>query len=162
MAHLATTAVTLTLLSVPSTAEPQAAPAATTTISVGDELALFKLDEEAVIDGRERFTPFSTKPSSAAAGAVAAGRLTPPRRLAGPDPEYTARAYEHEIEGRMAVECILGADGHVRKCRALKTLPFLERTAIDALEARTYAPAELDGRPIDVAYTFHLTFKMPR
>ena len=151
-----------------SAATPAAAPSAGTTTGAAapapaapsEELELFKLDEEVVIDGKA--AKASAAPTTAAGAALISGRLTPPRKLDGPNPEYTQAALDHEVEGAMAVECIVGADGHVRKCKALKTLPFMEGAVIDALEARTYAPAALDGKPIDVDYTFHLHFKLPQ
>jgi len=130
-------------------ASPVAAPS--------EELALFKLDEEVEVGGAG-----GKAHSSVASSALANGRLIPPHKIAGPDPDYTQQAFDHEIEGDMAVECIVGANGHVSKCKALKSLPFMTNAVIDALEARTYAPAQLDGKPIDVDYTFHLHFKLPQ
>lgn len=168
MGHFLTLAALVSLAASTATSQkptklPTPAPAPKS--STGDELALFKMDEEVVIDGKAKAgasTAKATSAAGAAAAAVAAGHLVPPHRISGPDPEYTSQAYDHEVEGAMAVECIVGADGHVRKCKAIKTLPFMERAVIDALEARTYAPAELDGKAIDVDYTFHLQFKMPQ
>jgi protein TonB len=88
--------------------------------------------------------------------------MTPPRMLAGPAPEYTREALEREIEGTMLVKCVVTTQGIVRTCRVLKSLPFMDRAVIEALEHRRYAPALLRGRPVDVDYTFRVHLTLPQ
>jgi protein TonB len=93
--------------------------------------------------------------------AFQAQSMTPPQRLAGPDPSYTPQALEHEVEGVMLVRCIVGLDGTVRDCRVAKSLPFMDREVIQALERRRYLPATLGGRPVAVDYTFKIELRLP-
>ena len=88
--------------------------------------------------------------------------MTPPRKIGGPDPQYTHEAQEKEIQGTMLVKCVVTTEGIVRDCRVLKSLPYMDRAVIEALESRRYAPALLHGRPIDVDYTFKLVLTLPR
>ena len=88
-------------------------------------------------------------------------RMTDPRKPSGPDPEYTQAALDHEIEGTMLVRCVVGLNGKVRDCQVLKALPFMDHAVLDALERRTYSPALLDGKPIEVEYTFRIQLKLP-
>ena len=88
--------------------------------------------------------------------------MMPPMKISGPDPEYTQRAIDHEAEGTMLVRCIVSIQGLVHSCQALKSVRFMERPVIEALERRRYKPASLRGKPIEVYYTFQITLKLPR
>ncbi|HEY2031105.1 MAG TPA: TonB family protein [Myxococcales bacterium] len=88
-------------------------------------------------------------------------KMTPPRRISGPDPAYTMDALEHEVQGEMLVRCIVGLDGAVRDCRIVRGLPFMDRAVVDALQHRRYEPARLGGRPVEVDYTFRLELRLP-
>jgi len=89
--------------------------------------------------------------------------MTPPRRISGPDPEYTPRALQDEVEGVMLVKCVVTVDGAVRGCRVLQGLPFMNSAVIEALERRRYAPARLPGgQAVDVDYTFRIRLELPR
>jgi protein TonB len=87
--------------------------------------------------------------------------MTPPRRISGPDPAYTTQALEREIQGTMLVRCVVGLDGSVRDCRVVRGLPFMDRAVLDALERRRYSPALLNGRPVEVDYTFRIELRLP-
>lgn len=84
-----------------------------------------------------------------------------PVLVAGPPLEYTPQALEREVEGVMVVECVVTADGAVRACRVLKSVPFMDRAVVDNLERRRYKPATLAGKPLDVQYTFTIRLKLP-
>jgi TonB family protein len=87
--------------------------------------------------------------------------LTAPVLISGPSPEYTPMALERRVEGTMAVRCVITVAGTVHGCRVIKSLPFMDRAAITALERRKYKPAERAGKPVDVYYTFTITFTLP-
>jgi protein TonB len=88
-------------------------------------------------------------------------RMTPPEKVGGPDPQYTEKALEREVQGVMIVRCAVTAEGKVFGCRVLKSLPFMDRAVIDALERRRYKPATLGGRPVEVNYNFKITLRLP-
>ena len=88
--------------------------------------------------------------------------MTPPQKVAGPDPVYTSQALEREVEGMMIVKCVVSTQGVVRNCRVMKSLPFMDRAVIEALEKRRYTPALLRGQPIEVDYTFKIKLTLPR
>jgi protein TonB len=88
------------------------------------------------------------------------GRLVPPKFLGGPSPAYTQKAIEREVEGVMEVRCVVGTEGRVRECQVLKSLPFMDRAVIEALEGRRYTPATLGGEPVEVYYRFRLPFRL--
>jgi len=88
--------------------------------------------------------------------------MTPPAMLSGPAIEYTQRALEREVQGLMVVKCVVTIEGVVRECRVIQSLPFMDRVVIEALERRRYKPALLQGRPIEVDYTFKIRLNLPQ
>ena len=89
------------------------------------------------------------------------GKMDPPKLIGGPNPQYTDKAIEKEVQGTMVVKCVVTLDGHVHDCRVLRSLPFMDRAVVEALEKRVYAPAKIGGRPVEVDYTFKLTLRLP-
>lgn len=89
-------------------------------------------------------------------------RMTPPVYRSGPDPRYTDKALEREVEGLMIVKCVVTTEGRVFGCRVLRSLPYMDRAVVEALEKRRYAPATLGGRPVEVDYTFRVRLTLPR
>lgn len=87
--------------------------------------------------------------------------MTRPEFLSGPNPEYTQKALEREVQGLMIVRCIVNATGEVRDCRVVKSLPYMDRAVIKALEARRYKPARLEGKIITVDYEFRINLVLP-
>jgi protein TonB len=88
-------------------------------------------------------------------------RMTHPEYVAGPAPQYTEKALEREVQGTIQVRCVVTVDGRVHDCRILKSLPFMDRAVIEALERRRYKPATLGGRAVEVNYNFKLTLRLP-
>lgn len=87
-------------------------------------------------------------------------RMEPPEFVSGPSPQYTQKALEREVEGIMEVRCVVTTDGRVRACRVARSLPFMDRAVIDALERRRYRPATLGGRPVEVFYRFRIPLQL--
>jgi len=81
-------------------------------------------------------------------------------KLSGPDPQYTQKALDHDVEGVMIVKCVVTTTGAVRKCRAVKGLPFMNQAVVDALERRTYEPFVLNGVPREIDYTFTIRLQL--
>ena len=88
--------------------------------------------------------------------------MTRPERISGPIPQYTKEALEKQSEGLMIVKCIITLEGLVRKCRIIKPLPFMEEAVLDALYQSRYKPVTLEGRPIQVDYTFNIKLTLPK
>jgi protein TonB len=62
----------------------------------------------------------------------------------------------------MVVRCVVSSDGTVHDCKVLKGLPFMDRSVTYALERRRYQPATLQGKPLDVYYTFNVRLALPK
>jgi len=130
----------------------------------GNEPGAEAVDRRAIEDvgvqgGEGSFTP--TSPGDTRE--YEAGRMTPPRQISGPDPEYTPQALQNDVQGLMVVKCIVTVEGAVHSCRVLQGLPFMNRPVVEALERRRYLPARLsDGRPVEVDYTFRIRLQLPQ
>jgi TonB family protein len=145
-------------------------PAGTYVLTVEHE-RFQKLDSEELVVKGERTTKVrlqlvplpvaEVKPASQDVPVEFSDDLTPPVLLSGPSPEYTPMALERRVEGTMAIRCVISVDGTVHGCRVIKSLPFMDRAAISALERRKYKPALREGQPVNVYYTFTITFALP-
>jgi protein TonB len=83
-------------------------------------------------------------------------------KISGPPIEYTNQALEHEVQGLMIVKCVVTVEGSVYGCRVLKTLPFMDRTVVVALERTRYQPYLLNGRPVEIDMTFKIRLTLPQ
>jgi periplasmic protein TonB len=88
-------------------------------------------------------------------------QMAAPVKVSGPDPQYTQKALDREVQGLMIVKCVVNVEGQVYDCRVLKSLPFMDRAVVEALEKRRYKPATLGGKPIAVDYTFRIKLTLP-
>ncbi len=103
-------------------------------------------------------TPCTTAPCADALSQPPPGSLSsdmqPPQLLSGPEPRYPLAAALEHVGGSLLVRCTVTAEGRVRDCVVLKSLPYLEEPVLAALSARRYRPALQDGRPVAVRMVF--------
>ena len=105
-----------------------------------------------------------SQPRSVATSAL---ELVPEGGAAGPatvilreDPAYPAVAKQHLISGAVEVHFRISPEGKVYDAKSVKGSPILARAAIEAVEARCYEPARLNGVPIDSQATTNFDFKL--
>ena len=84
-----------------------------------------------------------------------------PLFVSGPSPQYTKEARDHRAEGTVVAKCIIGVEGRVRNCQILQSVQYMDEAVLIALLARQYQPATLDGKPIEVDYTFKIKVSLP-
>lgn len=87
-------------------------------------------------------------------------RMTHPTMISGSSPSYTLEALRHRIEGVIHLKCRITVEGRVVGCRVLKSLPYLDEAVVSALERRRYRPALLDGKPVEIDYTFKIAMRI--
>ncbi len=85
-----------------------------------------------------------------------------PEYLSGPSPQYSQKALEAGVQGMMVVKCVVDTSGHVTNCRVVKSLPYMDKEVISALERRRYKPATVKGKPVTVDYTFRINLALPQ
>ena len=77
-------------------------------------------------------------------------------------PEYPDVARLAGIEGDVALRIFVGQDGTVRSITPVSGPPVLARAAIHAVEQWRYAPALVQGHPVNVITTVSLAFRLRR
>jgi serine/threonine-protein kinase len=75
---------------------------------------------------------------------------------------YTREAMVAKAEGTMSVKCVITTKGRVEKCRVIKSVPYMEKPVLEALQSRTYKPVIYQGHPVNVDYTFSMRLVAPR
>lgn len=75
-------------------------------------------------------------------------------------PEYPDVARLAGIEGDVTLRILVGGDGTIRDLTPVFGPPVLARAAVRAVEHWRYAPALVDGRPVDVISTVTLAFRL--
>lgn len=88
-------------------------------------------------------------------------QMTPPSFIFGPTPEYTDEAYRHRAQGTVAAKCMISVEGKVTQCRILRSVEYMDAAVVKALEARRYKAALIDGKPVEVTYTFKINLYLP-
>ena len=88
--------------------------------------------------------------------------VTPPKLVKRVEPQYTADALSHKIEGKVRLSFFVTPNGNVRTIRVIHRLDTgLDREAIEALSHWRYSPALVNGRPTTVQITEEIDFHLP-
>jgi protein TonB len=74
---------------------------------------------------------------------------------------YTREALEAGVAGKMKVKCHVLADGSIRRCRVLKSLPHLSEAVVKRLESMRATPTMFQGEAIAIDFIFTFDFQMP-
>ncbi|WPB80716.1 TonB family protein [Archangium violaceum] len=85
-----------------------------------------------------------------------------PVEVKGKDIVYTREALQARVEGTMVVKCTITKKGEVENCRVIKGLPHMNEAVVQSLQARTYKPIQLQGKPVAVDYVFNIRLVAPR
>jgi periplasmic protein TonB len=89
------------------------------------------------------------------------GSVTVPRVLTQVRPSYTTEALAGRIQGPVALELVVRADGQPADIRVLRSLdPGLDAQAIVAASQWRFDPGRLAGRPVDVQVVIVMDFSI--
>ena len=91
------------------------------------------------------------------------GPVVSARPLRQVRPQYTSEAMHAKIQGLVTLEALVlpdGTVGEVRIARSLDTVFGLDREAMRAVKAWTFAPATRGGTPIPMWVSIELTFTL--
>ncbi|MEM7247933.1 MAG: TonB family protein [Acidobacteriota bacterium] len=88
--------------------------------------------------------------------------LENPRLVKDPRPDYPAVARRAQFEGTVIIEAVIGSDGRVKRTRLLRGVGRfgLDEAALEAVRKRVYEPGRLEGRPVEVLSTIHVSFRL--
>jgi protein TonB len=86
--------------------------------------------------------------------------VTPPVPVSTPPPVYPAIARTGRIDGTVILDVVIDETGRVRNATVLRSIPTLDRAALDAITSWRYEPARLNGIPIAVSMTVTVRFTL--
>ena len=122
-----------------------------------------------VIGGPENIDRVLAPPPAPAAATPApqkplqvGGTIRRPVKIGGADPVYPDLARAASVQGIVIIEATIGADGRVINARILRSLPLLDRAALDAVRQWEYTPTLLNGVAVPVVMTVTVTFTLGR
>jgi protein TonB len=82
------------------------------------------------------------------------------RKVKDVAPIYSPIAQSARVQGRVIVEAQVEPDGHVSNARALRSIPLLDKAAVDAVMQWQFGPTLVDGKPVSVVVITVLTFTL--
>jgi protein TonB len=75
-------------------------------------------------------------------------------------PVYPAIAQAARVQGTVILQARIGVTGRVEDLQVLRSIPLLDRAAIDAVSQWEYAATLLNGVPVPVIMTVTVTFTL--
>jgi TonB family protein len=96
-----------------------------------------------------------------AQGAVKAeGEIAPPKLVRSVDPVYPEEARQARVQGVVILSVKTDAEGHVVDAMVLRSIPQLNKAAIDAAKQWVYEPLMLNGKATPVVFTVTVRFQL--
>jgi protein TonB len=83
-----------------------------------------------------------------------------PVKTADVAPVYPLIARQAHIQGVVILEAVLDAQGRVESVRVLRSIPQLDRAAVDAVQQWHFTPALLNGQAVPVVMTVTVNFTL--
>ena len=88
------------------------------------------------------------------------GNILPPSRTSYVAPVYPPVAITARREGTVVLEALIDETGTVRDVTVLRSVPLLDRAAIEAVRQWRYSPTRLNGVPVAILMTVNVTFTL--
>ena len=88
------------------------------------------------------------------------GNIAPPTKTRDVSPVYPPEALANKVEGAVVIEATIDREGIVRDTRVLKSVPMLDKAAIEAVSQWEFTPIFLNGAPKPVIAVFTINFTL--
>ena len=88
------------------------------------------------------------------------GDVKEPKKIKDVKPVYPEAAKAAGVQGIVIIEIVIGTDGAVNEAKVLRSVPELDRAAVDAVMQWKYTPTLLNGEPVKVIMTVTVTFSL--
>src|SRR4030095_9500886 len=88
------------------------------------------------------------------------GDIKPPARIFYQPPVYPTIAQTARVEGIVVLEATIDESGIIRDLRVVRSIPLLDRAALDAVSKWRYTPTRLNGAPVAVIMTVTVPFTL--
>ena len=86
--------------------------------------------------------------------------VVPPRVLEQFHPGYTAEAMAARVEGTVVMEVLIDEEGRVPDARVIRSIPLLDRSALDTVKRWRFTPTRVDGVPVPVLVQIEMNFTL--
>jgi protein TonB len=86
--------------------------------------------------------------------------IKPPKLIKKVEPIYPEVARQARVEGVVILEATTDIYGRVQRVRVLRSIPLLDKAAIDAVKQWVYEPMVVDGDPKGVVFTVTVRFML--
>ncbi len=104
--------------------------------------------------------PPTPAPSGGAPETAAIAVDRPPRAIRRRMPHYPSAAREARIEGTVLILALIGRDGRVRDTRLVRSIPQLDRAAVETVQIWRFEPASHRGEPVEVWVQLPVRFSL--
>jgi protein TonB len=104
--------------------------------------------------------PLPPPPTSALAPVRIGGAIGHPTLLNRVGPVYPVLAAQSHVEGVVILEATVNQVGRVEDARVIRSIPLLDRAAVDAVRQWQYEPLMVNGQPARFIVTVTVTFKL--
>jgi protein TonB len=88
------------------------------------------------------------------------GDIKEPKKIKDVKPAYPEDAKDAGVQGIVILETVIGKDGTVHEGKILRSVPLLDKAALDAVMQWRYTPTLLNGDPVEVIMTVTVTFSL--
>ena len=83
-----------------------------------------------------------------------------PRVIKITRPQYPQEAFVKKIEGTVELQILIDKNGHVVDAKVLKSIPLLDKAAIETVKQWVFQPAIKGGRPVATLAMAPVTFRI--
>ena len=88
------------------------------------------------------------------------GAVKPPVKIVDVRPQYPELARQTRAHGMVEIDIVVGPNGDVEQARVTKSVPLLDKAALDAVRKWKYAPTIVNGVAVPVKLSVGLSFAM--
>ena len=88
------------------------------------------------------------------------GNVQAAKVISAPTPAYPVLAKEAHVGGVVALDAVIGTDGHIENLKVISGSPLLIEAAMKAVKQWTYKPTILNGQPIKIETQILVTFQL--
>ena len=84
----------------------------------------------------------------------------PPRLMKQTRPKYPAEPFSNRVEGTVEIQFVIDETGRVTEPRVVKSIPGLEKAALDCVKKWKFRPARKQGRAVKASALAPVTFRI--
>jgi TonB family protein len=111
-----------------------------------------------------QYPPPPSTPASSEVNGLApvrvGGNVKVPTKIKDVRPVYPLDAMDAGVSGVVIIEAVIDTTGSVHSARVLRSIPALDRAALEAVQQWRFTPTLVDGVPVPVAMTVTVNFTL--